>query len=394
MAVFVVRRLAVSFVTLLVATFVVYVLVANAGDPLADLRTDPSAEPGRQDPRPDRGPEPRPVRARSGTSSGSGAPPAASLPGSGCDLGKNIRGQDVTALVSLRPLGSTLRLVVVATILAILVGISLGVDLGAAPVLGARLLDDVLRLPLLLAAGLRVRRAAQAVRRDPASTTGSEIRRSSVPTALALAVRQRRVLGSPLGGDRRRRWIVRGVAAVLTFGLLMYLSAVEWFRRPSLGPGAHHRPGVRHRPRRDAARRRAQAAAAVLYSALTMAGDRHRSASSRHPVPRGHAPGPPGRTLLLLAARHDRGRHRRRLRPRRAGQGPGDPGGRRSPDCSTGGVIVVDILLRTLPSYSRLVRGRIFATVGSNTPNFAGDFWQTILDNAFAPRPADDRASC
>ena len=29
---------------------------------------------------------------------------------------------------------------------------------------------------------------------------------------------------------------MRGVAALLTFGLLMYLSAVEWFRRPSLGP--------------------------------------------------------------------------------------------------------------------------------------------------------------
>ncbi len=43
MAVFVARRLAVSVLTLLVATFVVYILVANAGDPLADLRTDQSA---------------------------------------------------------------------------------------------------------------------------------------------------------------------------------------------------------------------------------------------------------------------------------------------------------------------------------------------------------------
>jgi peptide/nickel transport system permease protein len=46
-------------------------------------------------------------------------------------------------------------------------------------------------------------------------------------------------------------------------------------------------------------------------------------------------------------------------------------------------VIVTDILLRTIPSYSRLVRGRIFATVGSNTPNFAGDFWQRTLDLGF-----------
>jgi peptide/nickel transport system permease protein len=49
----------------------------------------------------------------------------------------------------------------------------------------------------------------------------------------------------------------------------------------------------------------------------------------------------------------------------------------------TGGVMVVDILLRTLPSYSRIQRGRIFATVGSNTPNFAGDFWQRFLDTGF-----------
>ena len=124
-AVFVARRLAVSMVTLLVATFIVYVLVANAGDPLADLRTDQSAN--REDK----------IRARTEALHLDESIPqryliwvkgaaGCVLPGSGCDLGINIRGQDVTALVSLA-LASTLRLVVLAAILAILVGISIGV---------------------------------------------------------------------------------------------------------------------------------------------------------------------------------------------------------------------------------------------------------------------------
>jgi peptide/nickel transport system permease protein len=46
----------------------------------------------------------------------------------------------------------------------------------------------------------------------------------------------------------------------------------------------------------------------------------------------------------------------------------------------TGFIIVVDIMLRTVNPYSRRVNGRIFATTGSETPNFSGTFWETQMD--------------
>jgi peptide/nickel transport system permease protein len=46
----------------------------------------------------------------------------------------------------------------------------------------------------------------------------------------------------------------------------------------------------------------------------------------------------------------------------------------------TGGFIVLDIVLRAVPGYADLVNGRIFATIGSETPNLGGTFWQTQLD--------------
>jgi len=124
-SVFVIRRLAVSFLTLLVATFVVYVLVANSGDPLGDLRTDPS--PNRADKiaariddlNLDQSVPQRYVTWITGAAK-------CVVPGGGCDLGKNIRGQDVSTLVG-QAAGSTLRLVLLATILSIVVGVSLGV---------------------------------------------------------------------------------------------------------------------------------------------------------------------------------------------------------------------------------------------------------------------------
>ena len=47
---------------------------------------------------------------------------------------------------------------------------------------------------------------------------------------------------------------------------------------------------------------------------------------------------------------------------------------------ATGFLIVLDILLRSVPGYADLVNGRVFATIGSQTPNFDGSFWQRQLD--------------
>ena len=377
MTVFVVRRLGVSILTLLVATFVVYVLVANAGDPLGDLRTDQSAN------RDDK------IRARTEALHLDQSVPARYLiwikgasgcviPFARCDLGLNIRGQEVTALVSLA-LASTLRLVVLATVLAIFVGVTIGVVSALRQYTG---LDYTATFSAFLFYSLPVFAFAVLLKQYVAIGFNDWLRepKIGVVTGLALAVVSGTFWGALLGGDRRRRWIVRIAAGVLTFGLLMYLSAVEWFRRPSLGPvlitllafgiavGVTELvAGLKRR--------------GVLYSALTMAAIG--SVAQFAVIPFLEDPGwATWGTLALLA-----------LVTVAVGIGVGYflGGLDRSQAIRaavltgllTGAVIVVDILLHTLPAYSRLVRGRIFATVGSNTPNFVGDFWERGLDHAF-----------
>jgi peptide/nickel transport system permease protein len=373
-AVFVVRRLAVSFITLLLATFVVYVLVANAGDPLQDLRTDPS--PNRddkirervQDLNLDQSVPQRYVTWISGAAK-------CVVPGAGCDLGKNIRGQDVSTLVG-QAAGSTLRLVLFATILAICVGVSVGVIAALRQYSG---LDYTTTFSAFLFYSLPVFAFAVLLKQYFAIRANDWLSepKIDVSTALALGVLSGLAWGALLGGDRRRRWIVRGVAAVLTFALLEYLSAVEWFRRPSLGPalivilafaaavglsallaGLHRRN--------------------VLYAALVMAaiGSVAQFAIIPFLEDRTWAT---WTNILLLA-----------LVTIAVGVAVGwflgglDKGPTMRVASLTGlvagGLMIVDILLRNIPDYSRSQRGRIIATVGSNTPDFTGDFWQRTLD--------------
>jgi len=231
--VFVLRRLAVSFISLLLATFLVYVLVANAGDPLGDLRTDPS--PNRDDK----------IRARIEDLNLDQSVPqryvtwisgAAKcvVPGAGCDLGKNVKGQDVSTLVG-QAASSTLRLVLLSTVLAIVVGISLGIIAALRQYSG---LDYTTTFSAFLFYSLPVFAFAVLLKQYFAIRANDWLRdpRIDVSTALALAVLAGLAWGALFGGNRRRRWMIRGVAALLTFVLLMYLSAVDWFSRPSLGP--------------------------------------------------------------------------------------------------------------------------------------------------------------
>jgi peptide/nickel transport system permease protein len=157
----------------------------------------------------------------------------------------------------------------------------------------------------------------------------------------------------------------------------MYLSAVEWFRRPSLGPVlivvlsfgiavglAALLAGLNRR--------------SVLYSALAMAGIGSVAQFAIIPFLEDRT-WATYTNIFLLA-----------LVTIAVGCGVGyalgglDKGQAMRIASLTGvfvgGLMVVDIMLRTVPAYSRLVRGHVFATVGSNTPNFSGGFWERTLD--------------
>ena len=120
---FIAKRLAISLAILLLGSLLLFVLVINSGDPLQDLRE--SNDPNRENR----------IRQRI-ENMGLNLPwwqryfdwlggASKCLIGQ-CDLGTSINGQSVNALVAVAA-GSTLRLVVFASLLAITVGVILGI---------------------------------------------------------------------------------------------------------------------------------------------------------------------------------------------------------------------------------------------------------------------------
>lgn len=374
MGVFVVRRLVVSFFTLLIATFIMFVLVAKSGDPLADLRTNTS--PNREALIAHREAvlhlhQPIPQRYLTWLGDAAGCV----IPGRGCQLGENVRGQDVGALLGIA-IPATLRLVTMALVLAIVLGVAVGITSALRQYSG---FDYVITFSAFLFFSLPVFWVAVLLKQYLAIGVNNWYAHPTValPVALVLAVLGGLVWGAVIGGDSRRKWMVRGIVAAAGFGLLEYLSAVGWFRRPALGPGliavltvaaaigiTELVAGLKRR--------------GVLYAALLTAGV---SAVVQFPVTSflEQAKWASWTNVLLLALAAvtvavalgwalgglDKGQAvRAAVLTALAG----------------GFFIITDLMLRTVPGYARLVHGRIFATVGSGTPNFRGTFWQNQLD--------------
>lgn len=374
MLVFVIRRLIVSFFILLASTFLIYTLVALSGDPLAELRADTS--PNRDQKIAVRTEqlnldEPIPVRYSIWLA---GAARCA-VPGLDCDLGRSKNGQEVAALLE-TAVSSTLRLVSAAVILAIVLGISIGIVSALRQYSG---FDYSITMLAFLFFSLPVFWVAVLLKQYMAISVNDWYRDPKVglTTAVVLGALSALTWGAVIGGNRQRRWVVRGVAFVATVGALLAMSTSGWFKFPALGPGLITVLAlgiavgvtvlVTGLNRRN-----------VLYACLTTAAIG--AASSFVVIPWIRDPKWASWTnlfaLLLVAVAVavvvgwlfgglDRG-----------------PAIRATVLTAvlTGFVIVVDIMLRTVNPYSRKVNGRIFATTGSETPNFAGTFWETQMD--------------
>ena len=374
MAVFILRRLVVSFFILVAATFIMYVLVAISGNPLDDLLSDPS--PNRDDK----------IRARvqllhldqsvprryltwiSGVAQ-------CAVPGGGCDLGKNLRGQDVSALLGLAA-GSTIRLVTIATLVAILLGVSIGIVSALRQYTG---FDYTITFSAFLFFSLPVFWIAVLLKQYLAIGLNDWLAdpKISLASAAVLAAGSALFWGAVLGGAPRRKWAVRGIAGAASLAILLYLSSVEWFRRPALGPaliavlafGAAVGitvlvSGLARRP--------------VLYSALVMAGIGSVGQFAFTPFIESRTWATWGTMLGLVVATV------------LVGIGVGavlgglDKGQAARAAVFTGlvagGLIFVDVALRAVPRYFKVKSGRIVATTGDSTPNFTGDFWTRLLD--------------
>lgn len=375
MVVFIVRRLIVSFFVLVVATFIVYSLTSISGDPFEDLygiqnQADREAR----------------MAARVAILDLDKSIPERYaiwlvgvlgyvLPFVEGTLGVNITNQEISVLLG-QALSSTLQLVLAATALAVITGITIGIVSAlrqySAFDYSITLLSFLFfSLPIFWVAILLKQYGAIGLNSwlaDPVITT---------PWVVGLSVVSAFFWTALVGGRTwRRRLTVFGVALAATAGLLVYLSFVRWFKYPSLGIplmvlGAVGAAVVVTVLVSGLQRRK------VLYSALG-------AAAVGIVVYLGTLPlmADPswlllfGVLLLTLAVCGAVGYV--------AGGIDRDQAVRAA--VLTGFLVAVlgfvDHVLRAFPDYSRKVLGRPIATIGSNTPNFSGDLWQMFLDSA------------
>ncbi|WP_062379841.1 ABC transporter permease [Demequina pelophila] len=229
---FVLRRLAVSSLILLVGSLLMFVLTINSGDPLEDLRESTASNRDQlmQSRITNMGlDQPWYVRYFTWLSGAAGC-----LIGK-CDLGTDRAGSDVTALLA-QAAGSTLRLVTIATFAAIIVGVIIGIITAIRQYSG---FDYVVTFISFLFFSLPVFWAAVLLKEFGAIRFNDWIADpqisllQAIVTGLVLAV----ILSSIMGGDWKRRLLTGAITGVFVVAALMYFTAVGWWRNPALGVG-------------------------------------------------------------------------------------------------------------------------------------------------------------
>ena len=227
---FILRRLGASLLVLLGGSMLLFFLVTISGDPLFDLRESNAENRDhliRQ--RTEYMGLDMPWYQRYGVWLG-GVARCATL---ACDLGTNRNGVEVQSLLA-NAASSTLRLVVLATVLAIIIGIIVGIATAIRQYSG---FDYVVTFLAFLFFSLPVFWAAVLLKEfgairfndwivSPTFTLGQ-----IAATAVVLAV----ILQGVLGGDVKRRALTAGATLVFVIAAMSYFSATEWFRRPMLG---------------------------------------------------------------------------------------------------------------------------------------------------------------
>ena len=367
---YVLRRLGVSLLILLGASFLVYQLIAVSGDPLAEFResTKPNTEQLMQaridllnlD-------VPAPVRYFMWL----GGAIKCVIPGQ-CDLGVTIQGQQVTDVLA-AAIPATLQLVLAALVLAMTVGITIGI---VTALRQYSALDYSVTFVTFLFFSLPVFWVAVLLKQYGAIRFNDflEDPQVSLTAILAVAIVSGVVWVLILGGRWQRRLVTFAAAAVVGGGVLWYLGVSRWFEYPGLGPALIGLLG---------------AAIAVGVTAV-VAGLQHRRALYASLISVGlaliamFALGPvldrAGFWLLVLLGLlaigagvlvgylfggYDRGQSMKA-----AGL----------TSFFVAGLVALDRFMQSWPTYVTMVGGRPIATIGSETPGLTGDLWITGLD--------------
>jgi len=229
---FIVRRFSASAVVLLAATFIFFMLVAYAVDPLEELRTSSQINKAEL------------IEARTRLLN-LDTPPVARyflwlkgvlgfLWGAG-DLGASWRTNRETTDLLASAVGVTLRLVLVAALLAIVLGVVVGIASALRQYTGfdysITFLSFLLySLPTFWVAVLLKQWGAIGFN----DFLGDPV--VALPAILVLAVVTGLLWSAVVGGPRQRRLVTFGVAALATGVTLWFMSATQWMLDPSLGP--------------------------------------------------------------------------------------------------------------------------------------------------------------
>ncbi|WP_430592544.1 ABC transporter permease [Humidisolicoccus flavus] len=372
---FILRRILVSILVLVAASFIMYTLVALSKDPLSELYA--SSAPNKDQLIAQRTEwlnldMPIPVRWAVWFGGAAGClVPFTEL----CNLGVTLTNQPVVDLLP-RAIGSTVQLVTGATILAIILGIGIGIvsalrQYSAVDYTFTFLSFFLYSLPSFLVAVLLKEFLAIGFNdflRDPLIATPVIIVLSLVAAILWQAI---------IGGRRRRRLITFGTSAIATAIMLWYMSETDWFRNPGLGPVVVPVLII----------------GVSLGLALLIAGPRNRRAlitsgivavlgiisyfslqglfnisSMQTLIILGIAALAVGILAGILVGGHDRS-----LSARIGGIAA----------VISGGIILLDRFMQSWNSYLNLgqINNRPIATIGSATPNLGGDVWIQGLDN-------------
>jgi len=370
---FIARRFVASLLILFAASFLMFALMSASGDPLAEFTsfTGPNKElliQARIDAL--NLDEPFMVQYLIWLKGAA----LCLVPGGGCDLGLNLQNQEVTAVIA-DALPTTLQLVLAATVLAIVLGVAIGI---LSAIRQYSSFDYSITFAAFLFFSLPIFWVAVLLKDFGAIRINNWLAEPavSIPTAIVIGLFSALFFTAFAGGTRRRKLLIgfgAGIAAVAIFAVLV---TVGWFENPGMGPGlvilgaAAGALGATLLFTNLENKR-------VLFISLATAGVGVVVAYAAYPVlddPSwlillgiGVLVTAAGALLGWLFGGIDRA-----------------PAVRAAVVTSVivGFLVFLDRTISSFAAYSESVNGRPFATIGSKTPNYEGTFWEVFLDTA------------
>ncbi len=232
MFLFVARRTVATLMVLIVASFFVYVLTAYSGDPLQELRLDTT---------------PAGIAKMNHAIEvlNLNTPPVLRyftwLPGAmgcligQCDLGISLaKGEFPVTMLLGQAMGSTLQLITLASVLAIILGVAVGMTTALRQYSGY---DYTVTFFTFVIYSLPVFWVAVLLKQYGAVELNKFIENPDIPIwlILVLSVFMGFVVQAVLGGERRQRLISVAFGAVGTMVVLGFLTFTRWTTSPSIG---------------------------------------------------------------------------------------------------------------------------------------------------------------